>query len=229
MDQGVPLAIVGYSYRAPSVGGKGLWEFLSEAKSAWSPVPADRFSQDAFYHPKHEKAGTFSSKGAHFLPGNVYSFDAPFFNLRADEARAMDPQQRMLLECAFEAAENAGIPLVDLAGSNVGVFAANESLDYGDQTTQDPPSMNQYTGIGMAPCMFANRLSYFFDLKGPSISVDAACASSSYALHMAAKSVQSGECDAAFIGGAHLILSPTPWIILDNAGYVSVCRVCERV
>ncbi|KAM0716204.1 hypothetical protein Q7P37_007649 [Cladosporium fusiforme] len=221
MDQGVPLAIVGYSYRAPNVGGKGLWEFLSEAKSAWSPVPADRFNQDAFYHPKHEKAGTFSSKGAHFLPGNVYAFDAPFFNLRADEARAMDPQQRMLLECAFEAAENAGIPLVNLAGSKVGVFAANESLDYGDQTTQDPPSMNQYTGIGMAPCMFANRLSYFFDLKGPSISVDAACASSSYALHMAAKSVQSGECDAAFIGGAHLILSPTPWIILDNAGMLS--------
>lgn len=112
-----PIAVVGYAYRAPCVGRKQLWEFLAQAKSAFSSVPPDRFQHDAFYHPDSEKAGCMSSKGGHFLPDDIYAFDAPFFNMTADEAMAMDPQHRMLLECAFEACENAGWPLDQLAGS----------------------------------------------------------------------------------------------------------------
>ena len=103
MRDDTPIAIIGYSYRAPGVGRKGLWEFLTEAKSAWSKVPSDRFDQDAYYHPNSEKAGCFSTKGGHFLPDDIYSFDAAFFNLRAEEARVVDPHHRMMLECAFEA------------------------------------------------------------------------------------------------------------------------------
>jgi acyl transferase domain-containing protein len=112
-----PIAVVGYAYRAPEVGRKQLWDFLADAKSAFSHVPPDRFEHDAYYDPNSEKAGCMSSKGGHFLPDDIYAFDAPFFNMTADEATAMDPQHRMLLECAFEATESAGWPLTQLAGS----------------------------------------------------------------------------------------------------------------
>lgn len=218
MHNDSPIAIVGLSYRAPGVGRKGLWDFLAEAKSAWSRVPVNRFDQDAYYHPDSGKGGCFSSQGAHFLPDNVYSFDAPFFNLRPDEARAVDPHHRMLLECALEAAESAGLSLGDLAGTNVGVFAAIGSPEYGQQAAEDLVSTTTWTALGNAPCMFANRLSYFFDLTGPSISLDAACASSSYAVHMACQSLRSGECNAAFVGASALILGPNQWSFLSNMG-----------
>lgn len=214
-----PIAIVGLAYRAPGVGRNGLWEFLSEAKSAWSRVPADRFDQDAFYHPDCSKAGTFSSQGAHFLPDDIYSFDAPYFNLRPEEARAVDPQHRMMLECAAEAAESAGLSLADIAGTDTGVFAAIGSTEYGYQSSDDVLSTTRWTALGAAPCMFANRLSYFFNLNGPSISLDAACASSAYAIHLACQSLRAGECTAAFVGASTLLLGPSQWNCLDKLGY----------
>lgn len=220
MDNNTPLAIVGFSYRAPGVGRKGLWEYLAESKSAFSKAPKERFDQDAYYHPNREKSGCISSKGAHFLPDDVYGFDAPFFNLRADEARAIDPQLRMILECSLEAAESAGLRLPDLAGANIGVFSAAGPNDYGQQIGEDLPSSTTWAGPGTAPCMFANRLSYFFDFSGPSIALDAACASSSYAVHIAAQSLRSRECDAAFVSASSLILSPSQWALLDIMGYV---------
>lgn len=213
-----PIAIVGLSYRAPGVGRKGLWEYLSKAKSAWSKVPADRFDYDAFYHPDSNKAGCIAAAGGHFLPEDVYSYDAPFFNLRPEEARAVDPHHRMLLECALEAAESAGISLTDLAGSNTGVFSAIGSPEHGHMLGEDMPASSTWTCAGGAPCMFANRLSYFFDLSGPSIALDAACASSTYAVHMACQSLQAGECDSAFAGGAALLLGPGQWSFLDTMG-----------
>ena len=224
MDGRSPIAIVGYAYRAPGCGRKGLWEFLAEAKSAWSRVPKDRFDQNAFYHPNAEKNGFFSSKGAHFLPDDIYAFDAAFFNIKADEARAMDPQHRLLLECAYEAAESAGITIPDLARSNVGVFAANDTADYISHMMEDLPTTSKYTAIGTSPAMIANRLSYFFGLTGPSIAVDAACAGSSYAIHIACQSLLAGECKAAFVGGAKLLNSPNMWSALDAMGYDSTAQ-----
>lgn len=221
MQNDPPIAVVGFAYRAPGVGRKGLWEYLAEAKSAWSRVPADRFDQDAFYCPDSEKAGCFASKGGYFLPDDVYGFDAPFFNLRAEEARAVDPHHRMMLECALEAAESAGLSLADIAGANIGVFAALGASEYGQQMSEDLPSTTTWASTGTAPCMFANRLSYFFDLTGPSISLDAACASSSYAVHLACQSLRSGECNAAFVGAASLLLGPNMWILLDTMGALS--------
>ncbi|KID86000.1 Beta-ketoacyl synthase [Metarhizium guizhouense ARSEF 977] len=216
-----PIAIVGYSYRAPGVGRKGLWDFLAKAKSAWSRVPTDRFAQDAFHHADADKCGCFSSQGAHFLPDDIYKFDAPFFNLRADEASAVDPQHRMLLECALEAAENAGLCLADLAGANMGVFSAVGASEYAQQMAEDLPSATRWAATGTAGCMFANRLSYFFNLVGPSIAVDAACASSSYAVHLACQSLRAGECSAAFVGAATLLIGPGHWVMLDKMGALS--------
>nr|ALQ32775.1 putative polyketide synthase [Fusarium babinda] len=221
MPEHSPIAIVGLSYRAPGVGRKGLWEYLAEAKSAWSKVPADRFDYDAFHHPDKDKAGCIAAVGGHFLPEDIYSYDAPFFNLRPEEARAVDPHHRMLLECALEAAESAGISLTDLAGSNTGVFSAIGSPEHGHMLGEDMPASSTWTCAGGAPCMFANRLSYFFDLSGPSIALDAACASSTYAVHMACQSLQAGECSSAFAGGAALLLGPSQFSFLDTMGALS--------
>lgn len=218
MSNDVPIAITGLSYRAPGVGRKGLWDYLAEAKCAWSRVPADRFDQDAYYNPVGGKAGCFRSKGAHFLPDDVFAFDAPFFHLRPEEARAVDPHHRMMLECALEATENAGLSLLDLAGADVGVFAAIGALDYVQQAAEDVPLATTWSATGAALTMFANRLSYFFDLAGPSVSLETACAGSCTALHLACQSIRSGECKAAIVGAMELLLGPGQWSILDKMG-----------
>lgn len=220
MSQRPPIAIVGYAYRAPGVGRKGLWEFLEEGKSAWSSVPLDCFNHDAHYHLNAEKAGFISSKGGHFLPDGVCAFDPSFFRISAEEARSMDPQHRLLLECAFEAAENAGLTLPDLLDSNTGVFAAGVDSEYNVAMAEDLRTSSKYMALGVASSMFTNRLSYFFGLTGPSITVDAACASSSYEIHLACQSILAGECSTAFVGGAKLLNGPIQWSELDTMGCV---------
>ncbi|MDI1491446.1 MAG: putative PKS/NRPS-like protein biosynthetic cluster [Ramalina farinacea] len=220
MSDRPPLAVIGYAYRAPGVGRKGLWEFLEEGKSAWSRIPSDRFNQDAYHHPNAEKPGFISSQGAHFLPDDIYAFDPSFFKISAEEAGAMDPQHRTLLECAFEAAENAGLTLSDLRGSNAGVFTGAVESEYGVATMEDMPTASKYMALGLAQTMFANRLSYSLGLTGPSVTLDAACASSSYALHLACQNVLAGECSTAFVGGAKLLNGPTQWSGLDSMGCV---------
>ncbi|KAH8201465.1 hypothetical protein TruAng_004389 [Truncatella angustata] len=221
MSQRQPLAVVGYAYRAPNVGRKGLFEFLEQGKSAWSRVPADRFNHDAYYHPDSERAGFISSHGGHFMPDDLYAFDPAFFNIKAEEARSMDPQHRLLLECAFEAAESAGILLNDLMGANIGVFAASDKSEYYNSAAQDLPTASIFTATGVNPCMFANRLSYFFGLTGPSIAVDAACASSCSAIHQACQAILAGDCSAAFVAGAKTLNGPNQWIELDTMGTLS--------
>ncbi|KAI0133897.1 putative polyketide synthase [Xylariales sp. AK1849] len=226
MSQRSPLAVVGYAYRAPGVGRKGLFEFLEQGRSAWSKVPTDRFNHDAYYHPDKEKSGFISSQGGHFLPDDIYAFDPAFFNIKAEEARSMDPQHRLLLECAFEAAEDAGLTLHDLMGANIGVFAASDKSEYYNSEAQDLPTASIYTATGVNPCMFANRLSYFFGLTGPSVAVDAACASSCSAVHIACQSILAGECSAAFVGGAKTLNGPNQWIELDTMGTLSAEGKC---
>lgn len=222
----VPIAIIGSAYRAPGVGREGLWEFLVEARSAWSTVPPDRFQHSAYHDPDFEKAGCFSGKGAHFLPDDIYAFDPAFFSITADEARAMDPQHRMLMECAMEACESAGLSLTDIADTQVGVFAAIGQPEYAYQAGEDLPNGNKFTSTGVASAMFANRLSHWFDLKGPSVTVDAACASSCYALHMACQSIRAGECDSALAAGCALIISPSVWTVMDTVGALSSAGKC---
>lgn len=218
MTNDTPIAIVGLSYRAPGVGRKGLWDYLAEAKSAWTEMPAERFDHKAYHNPGAERSGSFRSQGAHFLPDDIYGFDASFFNMRAEEARNSDPQHRMMLECALEAAENAGHSLIDLAGKKVGVFVGCGSQEYAHRTSEDLYSTSTFSATGVASCMFANRLSYFFDVNGPSVAIDTACASSAYAAHQACQALRNGDCNAAFVGSAALCLSPSLWITLEKMG-----------
>ncbi|KAI1297050.1 putative polyketide synthase [Xylaria venustula] len=142
--------------------------------------------------------------------------------MRAEEARNSDPQHRMLLECALEAAEDAGHSLLDLAGKKIGVFIGGGQIEYSQRLADDPHAAKTFSATGVAPCMAANRISYFFDIDGPSIVLDAACASSLYAAHQAISALRIGECNGAFLGAASLTLGPGGWIALEKTGALSV-------
>ncbi|RYC55767.1 hypothetical protein CHU98_g10440 [Xylaria longipes] len=220
-DIPIPIAVVGLAYRAPGVGRRGLWDYLAQARSAWTNIPPARFDASAYWKPGADKSGVIKSEGAHFVDDNVYAFDAGFFNIRAEEARNSDPQHRMLLECALEAAEDAGHSLLDLAGKKIGVFIGSGQHEYSQRLGDDPHAAKTWSATGVAPCMAANRLSYFFDIDGPSITVDAACASSLYAVHQAVSNLRNRECDGAFVGAASLCLGPGGWIALEKTGALS--------
>nr|POF04498.1 reducing polyketide synthase pks1 [Quercus suber] len=187
------VAIVGYSCRLSGhvTSPEDLWELCSRARSGWCEIPANRFSKDAFHHPNPSKKGCFNPKGGYFLQQDIAAFDAPFFNMTAQEAIAMDPQQRILMECTFEALENAGIPKESVIGKNVGVFAGGSFADYELNNCRDTDTSPMYQATGCAAAMLSNRLSYYFDLRGPSATFDTACSSSLVALHIGSPKIHS--------------------------------------
>ncbi|KAF7587147.1 hypothetical protein BBP40_007675 [Aspergillus hancockii] len=203
-------AIVGMSCRLPGMvdSPSRLWELCARARSAWSEVPKSRFSAAGYYHPTPGRAGSFYYKGGHFLDEDIGLFDAPFFNVTKKEAQSMDPQQRLLLECTYEALENAGISKHSLLNQKVGVFIGGSASDYDSRNLKDPENIPMFQATGGAMSMQANRISYYFNLKGPSVAVDTACSSSLSALHLACQSLISGESDIAIVGACHLNIYP---------------------
>ena len=139
---------------------------------------------------------------------DLAEFDAQFFNISPLEAKSIDPQQRLLLEIAYEAFENAGMPLEKLSGSNTGVYVAGFNSDYERMLSRDPENSPFYRGTGTGIAIMSNRVSYVFDLKGPSLTLDTGCSGSLVALHHACNSIRSGEIDQALVGGTNLILDP---------------------
>ncbi|KAL6722106.1 hypothetical protein ACLMJK_001212 [Lecanora helva] len=210
----MPIAIIGMSCRFPggSTNPSKLWEMLSQGRSAWSEFPLERFNQDAFYHPQAEMQGTFNSRGAHFLEENPLGFDAQFFNISPAEAVSMDPQQRYQLEVVYEALENAGIPLDTLKGSRTAVLMSLFNKDYESILQRDPDFGPRYEVFGNGAAMLSNRVSYYFDLRGPSITLDTGCSGGLVALHQACQSIRVGEADQALVGGANMILDPNVMI-----------------
>ncbi|KAF1952134.1 hypothetical protein CC80DRAFT_479691 [Byssothecium circinans] len=164
-----PIAIVGISCRFPgSVSTPDeFWELLARTRTGFSDIPSSRFSANRFFHPNPGKSGTTNARGGNFLTHDLAVFDAPFFGFTQQEAISLDPQQRLLLECTFEALESAGIPKHDIVGKDVGVFVGGTFSDYDADLFRDPETvpMHQATGCHMA--MQANRISHFFDLRGP--------------------------------------------------------------
>lgn len=213
------MAIIGMACRLPGQVSTAdeFWDMCARGRSTWSPMPKERFNSDAFYHPNQDRPGAFNPVGAHFLKEDVGLFDAPFFNITLQEARSLDPQQRIMLECVYEALENAGIPLHQIAGSNVGVFAGGSFPDYELNNTRDPEAIPMYAATGTAVALQSNRISYYFNLHGPSISVDTACSSSLSALHLASQSIKNGECSMAIVGGCHLNLVPETFISMTRS------------
>lgn len=146
----MPIAIVGMACRLPGdiSTPDEFWELCSRSRSGWSEIPKERFQAGSFYHPNPGKSGSFNPKGGHFVK-DLASFDAPFFNMTAQEAKSLDPQQRLLLECSFEALENAGIPKHTIAGKDVGVFIGGSFSEYDVEGCRDPETLPMYHATGM--------------------------------------------------------------------------------
>ncbi|KAJ3578103.1 hypothetical protein NPX13_g2461 [Xylaria arbuscula] len=215
----MPVAIVGMSCRLPGnvASPAEFWELCARARSGYSTIPPERFNTASFQHPNPGKAGCHNPVGGHFLETNLAAFDAPFFSLTEKEAISMDPQQRLLLECTFEALENAGIPKHDIVGKNVGVFIGGSFPEYESHLFRDPDTIPMHQATGCAYAMQSNRISHFFDLKGPSFTTDTACSSSLVALHVACQSLRTGESDIAIVGGCHLNMLPEFWISFSKS------------
>src|SRR3954454_12190276 len=225
-----PIAIVGIGCRFPG-GANGpaqFWRLLTDGVDAISDVPEDRWHVRAFYDPDPTAPGkTYAGRGG-FISG-IDQFDASFFGMSPREATRADPQQRVLLEVAYEAIEDAGIALERLSGSSTGVFIGISTLDYGgiQTSTTERRSINPYTNLGLALSIAANRLSYHFDLHGPSLALDTACSSSLVATHLACRSIWNGECDMALSGGVNLILRPEGTIGFSKASMLAPDGRCK--
>jgi acyl transferase domain-containing protein len=232
------IAVVGLACRFP--GGASnptkFWDLLAErkcmfvltsppqnpstgadldTKAAHSEAPSSRYNASAFHHPA-DKLNTLSCRGGHFLEGDVAAFDAPFFNITAQEAKAMDPTARMLLEVTYESFENAGIPIENLTGTQTSCYVGCFTRDYHEMLMRDAETSPMYAGTGTGFSLLSNRVSWFYDLRGPSMTLDTACSSSLVGLHLACQSLRTGESKMAVVCGANLILSPDLAMWLSN-------------
>lgn len=219
----IPIAIVGLACRFPgdATCPSRFWELLKNGRSAHSPT-TDRFNADAFYHPKgNKRQNVLPTKGGHFLKQDPYVFDAAFFNITAAEATAFDPKQRIAMEVAYEALENAGMPLQKVAGTQTSCFMGSSMSDYREAVSRDFTHYPKYHLLGTSEEMISNRISHFLDIHGPSATVQTACSSSHVATHLACQSLHSGEADMAIAGGVGMILSPDSIMHLNNLGFLS--------
>lgn len=222
------LAIVGLSCRFP--GGSNsveeFWRNLLENRDCVRPVPANRWNGDYFTDP--------SSNELH-LPAKIPSsrcgwidyvgeFDYETFSISKREAENMDPQQKLLLEVTFQALEDSGIVY---SGANIGVYVGIGQAEQYELTTADLESINAYSVTGSALSIAANRLSYCFDLRGPSMSLDTACSSSLTAFHLACQSVRDGTCSAAIVAGVNIIFNPSTFIQFSQLGVLSPDGICQ--
>ena len=208
-NSGEAVAVAGLACRLPGdvQNHHDLWELLCQGKNTWSPVPKDRYNEEAFYHPHPENNGTTNHRGGHFV-SNPTSFDAQFFGIGDSEAVAIDPQQRLAAELVFEAFEHAGLTLEQVKGSRTSVYAAIFTKDYDRLMVKDTNNIPRYHTTGTGEAILANRISYLFDLKGPSVTLDTGCSGGLVAFHHAYNSIRRGEADIAVALGANLIFSP---------------------
>ncbi|KAK3681229.1 polyketide synthase [Podospora appendiculata] len=220
--------IVGLAFRFPGARNVSqLWEALEQKKDLQKKMPRDRFNVDAFHHPLGANKGTTNAKYGYFLDQGLDEFDNEFFRISAKEAESMDPQQRLLLEVVYEALENAGITLADIKGTNTSVYAGSFSNDYNAMVSKDSQMYPKYAVTGSGNSIISNRISYFFDLQGPSMTVDTACSSSLVCFHFGNKSLQHKEADIAIIAGSALHFDPTIFTTMTDLGMLSSDGRCR--
>ncbi|KAI3340056.1 putative polyketide synthase [Ustulina deusta] len=229
LAQREPIAIVGMGCRLPgdSNSPEKLWRLLSQNRSGHGNVPQSRYNASAFYHPNKDRPGSINSSTGYFIDEDIRNFDNTFFNISNIEAIGMDPQQRKLLEVAFECFESAGATLEGLSGANVGCYVGNFALDFPLMQLSDTENINRYSAAGATPTLLANRISHVFNLRGPSFVIDTGCSSSLYGLHCACTALDLKECDAAVVAGANLIQLPQQQILATKTGIISNSATCR--
>ncbi|KAI5460132.1 putative polyketide synthase [Mariannaea sp. PMI_226] len=223
----VPIAICGMGMRLP--GGirndLDLYEFLVGKKDARTKVPKNRFNIDA-YHNEHGKRGTIASKYGYFLEDvDLTKFDSTMFNMTATEVNRLDPSQRLLLEVVREAFESAGE--TEFRGKDIGTYTAVYSEDWRDMQDRDSNDRSPYEITGKLDFMLGNRISYEYDLRGPSMTLKTACSSSGVALHQALQAIRLGEISSALVAAANLILGPGLGITMSETGTLSPDGSCK--
>ncbi|WP_063020760.1 type I polyketide synthase [Nocardia niwae] len=220
------IAIVGIDCRFPQAPDPAaLWRLLLDGGDAISEVPPSRWNAADFHDPAGAP-GTINTRSGGFLD-DADAFDAEFFGIAPREAEAMDPQQRLLLQATWRAFEDATLDPRGEAGSRTGVFVGVMANEWANLQMNDYAAITPQHGSGNGYFMTANRLSYQFDLKGPSVAVDTACSSSLVAVHLACGALASGECDQAVAGGVNLVLTPAVGVFYTQAGLSAPDARCK--
>jgi len=220
-----PLAIVGMSCRMPNGANSPdeYWSLLEQGGAEVSSLEQHRFVWPSYVDVERTHPGIDRA----YLVDHVDSFDAEFFGISAKEAEMMDPQQRMLMELSWEAFESAGIKPSSVSGSATGVFVGFTHSDYVEVVSHNLDSPETFIGTGNVSCILANRISFFYGLKGPSIAVDTACSSSLFALSEAIHAIEQGQCEQALVGAVNLILASTFGVSYHQAGMTSRNGYCR--
>lgn len=226
-----PIAIIGIACRFPGGASNPLafWELLKNKGDAITDIPGDRWDFRRFYDPQTEKPGKMHVKQGGFLKEDISQFDPLFFGISPREAENLDPQQRFLLEVTYEAIEDAGLQLEPLKGSDTGVFIGGFALDHSLLllSKENRQLLNSLTGVSIMLAMLSNRISYTFDLRGPSASIDTACSSSLVTTHYACQSIWNGDCSLAIAGGVNIILKSELLVALSKGQFISKDGRCK--
>uniref|UniRef100_A0A3Q2YXV4 Phthiocerol/phenolphthiocerol synthesis polyketide synthase type I PpsD-like n=1 Tax=Hippocampus comes TaxID=109280 RepID=A0A3Q2YXV4_HIPCM len=221
MDAEDDVAVIGIGCNFP--GGEGLdnfWRVLSEGENCVVDIPAERFDKDSWYDPDDSKPGKMQTTKAALIDG-LNEFDHNFFGIAEAEADVMDPQHKLLLQCTFRALEDAGVPMEGISGSRTGVYIGLMNRDFEMLLSNSPASISHYNATGTAMSLAANRISFVFNLTGPSFALDSACSSSLVALHVACQAIRQGDCEMALCGGVNCILEPRVFVALSKARMIS--------
>ncbi len=223
----MPVAITGMACRFPGASGlAAFWDLLASGRDPLGPVPAERWNIESFYSPDPQAPGKTVAREGGYL-ARLEWFDADFFGISPREAVFIDPRQRLMLETAWESLEDAGVPPRSLAGSRTGVFVGTLTDDYHQLITAEPHWISAATGTGTANSIVANRISYFLDLRGPSVALDAACAGSLMAILLGVKAIRDGEATLALCGGVAVNLLPSPDISFSRMGALAPYARCH--
>jgi acyl transferase domain-containing protein/NADPH:quinone reductase-like Zn-dependent oxidoreductase/surfactin synthase thioesterase subunit/NAD(P)-dependent dehydrogenase (short-subunit alcohol dehydrogenase family) len=225
-----PIAVIGVGCRFPGNANTPaeLWRNLLLSVDGIVPVPPDRWHANVFHDPDSGRAGRMRSAVGGFIRG-IDEFDAEFFGYFPAEASRLDPQQRLLLEVAHEAMEDAGLRAEDLSGSRTAVYIGAFLYDYLCMQTESVQrnQLSPYVAMGAGLCSLSNRISYDFNLKGPSVTLDTACSASLTAIHHACRSIWDGDAELAIAGGVNALLRPESSIMMSRAGFLSPDGRCK--
>lgn len=222
------IAIVGVAFRFPGDAReeRDFWRALLDGRNFVTQVAPSRWATEELQHPVRGEAGRSVTFSAGVL-SRIDEFDAGFFGISPREAAWLDPQQRLLLELAWEAMENGGIPPSRISGTDCAVYVGISGLDYGIRGLDDLASFSAHTMTGNTLSIAANRLSYVFDLHGPSMAIDTACSSSLVALHQACNALRVGDASMAMVGGVNMLTHPYPFIGFSKASMLSARGRCH--
>ncbi|KZS69171.1 polyketide synthase [Mycobacterium kansasii] len=216
----VDIAIVGLSTRLPGDMNTPdeTWQALLEGRDAITDLPEGRWTEFLEEPRLAKRVANARTRGGYLK--DIKGFDSEFFAVAKTEADNIDPQQRMALELTWEALEHARIPASSLRGGAVGVYVGVSNNDYSFLAVSDPTVAHPYAITGTATSIIANRVSYFYDFRGPSVAVDTACSSSLVATHQAVQALRNGECDVAVAGGVNALITPVVTLGFDEIGQV---------